>query len=74
MRGSPYVEMDVLEFERGGDVICASLALLSWTYKEEKYDPVQVCNGLLPGGSFFFCFVKSVEDVDWYGSDSWRQG
>ena len=30
VRGDPDIELYVLESERGGDVICAYLAVLSW--------------------------------------------
>ena len=50
VKGAPDAELNVLDSERGGYFICASLEVLSWMKEEETCDPGQVCNIMLTGG------------------------
>ena len=42
VKGAPDVELNVLDSERGGYFICASLTVLYWMKEEETCDPGQV--------------------------------
>ena len=59
-----------MEAGGGGDLFGASLKVLFLSQEEEKYDPGQVCNGLLSWGTSLHGCVNTVQYYNGGGLES----